>query len=53
MKNAGEKVNADFILIDIGPNLGAINRAALISADYVVVPVTYFLCKACQTLAKH
>jgi len=35
---AGEKFNADIGLIDVGPNLGAINRAALISADYVVVP---------------
>ena len=26
-------------LIDLGPNLGAINRAALISADYVVIPM--------------
>jgi chromosome partitioning protein len=30
--------NADICLIDVGPNLGAINRAALISADYVVIP---------------
>ncbi|MBK7940154.1 MAG: AAA family ATPase [Lewinellaceae bacterium] len=32
-------MNADLVLIDVGPNLGAINRAALISADYVVVPL--------------
>jgi cellulose biosynthesis protein BcsQ len=31
---------ADLILIDLGPNLGAINRAALIAADYVVVPLS-------------
>ena len=30
---------ADFVLIDVGPNLGAINRAALISADNIIVPV--------------
>ncbi|MBP5974175.1 ParA family protein [Brasilonema sp. CT11] len=29
---------ADVILMDLGPNLGAINRAALIAADYVVIP---------------
>ncbi len=29
----------DFVFIDVGPNLGAINRAALIAADYVVVPL--------------
>lgn len=33
------EINADLVLIDVGPNLGAINRAALISADYVVVPI--------------
>ena len=32
--------NSELVLIDIGPNLGAINRAALISADYVVIPLT-------------
>lgn len=27
-------------IMDLGPNLGAINRAALIAADYVVVPLS-------------
>jgi chromosome partitioning protein len=27
------------ILIDLGPNLGAINRTALIASDYVVIPL--------------
>ncbi|MFN0074213.1 MAG: ParA family protein, partial [Chloroflexota bacterium] len=30
---------AELVLIDVGPNLGAINRAALISAEHVVVPL--------------
>jgi cellulose biosynthesis protein BcsQ len=30
----------DIVLIDLGPNLGAINRSALIAADYVVVPLS-------------
>jgi len=30
---------ADIVLVDLGPNLGAINRAALIAADYLVVPL--------------
>ncbi len=30
---------ADVVLADLGPNLGAINRAALISADFVVIPL--------------
>lgn len=36
---AAEQEKADLILMDLGPNLGAINRAALISADYVVIPL--------------
>ena len=35
---ADERHRADIGLIDVGPNLGAINRAALIAADYVVIP---------------
>lgn len=39
IKEANERFNADFNVIDIGPNFGAINRATLIAADYVVVPM--------------
>lgn len=38
-KAAGAR-EADIVLVDLGPNLGAINRAALIAADYVVVPLS-------------
>jgi chromosome partitioning protein len=31
--------NADIILIDLGPNLGATNRAALIASDFIVIPL--------------
>lgn len=31
--------NADLVLIDVGSNLGALNRAALIAADHVIVPL--------------
>lgn len=30
---------ADYVLLDVGPNVGALNRAALLSADGVVIPV--------------
>jgi cellulose biosynthesis protein BcsQ len=30
---------AGIVLVDVGPNLGAINRAALIASQYVVVPL--------------
>jgi cellulose biosynthesis protein BcsQ len=36
---ANEK-GARLILVDLGPNLGAINRVALVSADYVVIPLS-------------
>jgi cellulose biosynthesis protein BcsQ len=36
---ASEQQNADIVLIDVGPNLGAINRSALIAADYIVIPL--------------
>jgi len=39
MRMAAEKIEADIILVDIGPNLGAINRSALLAADYVAIPL--------------
>ena len=39
LHGAAEQVAADLILMDVGPNLGALNRAVLVSADHVVVPL--------------
>lgn len=39
MQRAAVIAEADIILVDLGPNLDAINRAALMSADYVVIPL--------------
>jgi chromosome partitioning protein len=39
MQEAGQAHEAELILIDLGPNCSAINRAALISADFVVLPL--------------
>lgn len=36
---AAEKVGADLVLIDLGPNLGALNRSVLASSDYFITPV--------------
>ncbi len=36
---AADEHHADLVLVDLGPNLGAINRAALIATDYVIVPL--------------
>lgn len=40
MQNAAAKVQADIILVDSGPNLGAINRSVLIATNYVVTPLS-------------
>jgi cellulose biosynthesis protein BcsQ len=37
--DTAQRWEADLMLIDVGPNLGALNRAALICAQRVVVPV--------------
>lgn len=39
LQAAGERVGADLVLIDVGPNLGALNRAALVAAEEVVIPL--------------
>ncbi len=31
--------NIDYVLIDVGPNLGALNRAVLLGCDYFIVPM--------------
>jgi cellulose biosynthesis protein BcsQ len=36
---AAQKQKAQIVLIDVGPNLGAINRSALIAAEKVVIPL--------------
>lgn len=39
IRQATDHVNAAVALLDVGPNLGAINRAALLAADYLVIPL--------------
>lgn len=39
IKQAAEKAGAQVVLIDLGPNLGALNRAVLGGSDYIMVPV--------------
>ena len=36
---AASRFKAEIILIDVGPNLGAINRAITICSDYIIMPV--------------
>ncbi|MDQ3578671.1 MAG: AAA family ATPase [Actinomycetota bacterium] len=39
LRAAADEHRADLVLVDVGPSLGAINRAALVGSDHVVVPV--------------
>ena len=39
LRMAAAEMAADLVLLDLGPNLGALNRAVLVTADYVVVPL--------------
>lgn len=39
IRQAAKAVNAEIALVDVGPNLGAINRAALLAADFLVIPL--------------
>jgi chromosome partitioning protein len=40
LNQAASNASADVVLVDLGSNLGTINRAALIASDYVVVPLS-------------
>ena len=39
LQEAAEESDARIVLVDVGPNLGALNRATLVATDYVVVPL--------------
>lgn len=39
MQDGARQMDASIILADVGPNLGAINRSALIASDFIVVPL--------------
>jgi cellulose biosynthesis protein BcsQ len=40
IQRAAWQHEASLVLVDLGPNLGAINRAGLIASNYVVVPLS-------------
>lgn len=49
-----KKMNFDIVLLDLGPNLGSLNRSLLISSDYFIVPATpdLFSIKGTENLGK-
>jgi cellulose biosynthesis protein BcsQ len=47
-----EKINADYILYDVGPNIGPLNRAIILGCDFFIVPAAcdFFSTRALKTL---
>ena len=39
MQSGAAAVDATIVLVDVGPNLGALNRSALIATDHVIAPL--------------
>ena len=39
MQAGATQMDASVVLVDVAPNLGAINRSALIATDYIIVPL--------------
>jgi cellulose biosynthesis protein BcsQ len=52
VETCAETVGAEFILYDVGPNIGPLNRAILLDCDYFIVPAAcdYFSTRALKTL---
>ncbi len=38
-RRAAQATGAEIVLVDVGPNLGALNRSALLACDHVIVPL--------------
>lgn len=51
---AGKAVNADICIYDVGPNVGALNRAVLLDCDYFITPVAadLFSLRALSTVGR-
>lgn len=51
-KRSAEKIGADYIIFDVGPNIGPLNRAIVLGCDYFVVPAAcdFFSTRALKTL---
>ncbi len=51
---AGAQVGADVIFYDVGPNVGALNRAILLDCDYFITPVAadLFSLRALSTVGR-
>jgi cellulose biosynthesis protein BcsQ len=52
VKSTASRFKADFVLYDVGPNIGPLNRAVLLDCDYFVIPAAcdLFSVRALTTL---
>lgn len=52
VSSAAERVRADFVFYDVGPNIGPLNRVVLLDCDYFIVPAAcdLFSTRALSTL---
>ena len=52
VETCAEQIDADFVLYDVGPNIGPLNRAILLDCDFFIVPgaCDYFSTRALKTL---
>jgi cellulose biosynthesis protein BcsQ len=50
--SCAEDLGTDFVLYDVGPNIGPLNRAILLDCDFFIVPAAcdYFSTRALKTL---
>ena len=53
LRRTGEKLNADYMIVDVSPSLGAINQNIVSVSDQVIIPCSpdYFSQMALQSLA--
>ena len=54
VKGVATKINADVCLSDVGPNVGALNRAVLLDCDFFITPVAadLFSLRALSTVGR-
>lgn len=55
LKRIAENHSADYLLLDVSPNVGGLNEIALMSSDYFIVPTSpdYFCLQAVGSLTKN
>ena len=55
LQNLAAKIEADYVIYDLSPNVGGLNEVMLMSSDYFIVPTSpdYFCLQAINSLSKN